>query len=139
MWEYEYSAEAEVTPHAVWKLWADPLGWHTWNEGVGEVEVHGPFAVGTTFTMTPPGQDEILMTITEVTEDKAWVDVFEAPGLKVTTYHLIEDSGAGRTKVTYLCEITGAAGDEVGPRIGPDICADFPEVVDQLLVHAASA
>ena len=138
MWKYEYSAEAEVTPRAVWKLWADPMSWHTWNEGAGEVEVHGPFAVGTTFTMTPPGQDEIRMTITEVVEDKAWVDLFEAPGLAVTTYHLIEDLGEGRTKVTYRTEITGAAGDEVGPRIGPEICADFPDVVDKLLAHAAA-
>jgi hypothetical protein len=137
MWDYEYSAEAEVTPNAVWTLWADPLGWHTWNEGVGEVELHGPFEAGTKFTMTPPGQDAIHMTITEVVPDKAWIDVCEVPGLVITTYHLIEDRGAGRTKVTYRTEITGEAAEHVGPELGPQICADFPDVVGKLLELAA--
>lgn len=139
MWDYEFSAAAEVTPKAVWTLWADPRSWHTWNDGVGEVEVHGPFAAGTAFTMTPPGEDTIHMTITEVTPHRAWVDVCEVPGLVITTYHLIDDLGDGRTKVTYRTEITGEAADEVGPEIGPQICADFPDVVTKLLTVAASA
>ncbi|MEY9930395.1 hypothetical protein ABH926_005040 [Catenulispora sp. GP43] len=139
MWEYEYSATAEVTPNAVWTLWADPLGWHAWNDGVGEVELHGPFAAGTEFTMTPPGEDTIRMRITEVVPDKAWIDVCEVPGMLITTHHLIEDLGAGRTKVTYRTEITGEAADQVGPEIGPQICADFPDVVGKLLALAADA
>lgn len=139
MWDYEYSATAEVTPNAVWTLWADPLGWHAWNDGVGEVEVHGPFAAGTAFTMTPPGQDTIHMTITEVVPDQAWTDVCEFPGLLITTRHLIDDLGGGRTKVTYRTEITGEAAAEVGPELGPQICADFPDVVTKLLAMAASA
>jgi uncharacterized protein YndB with AHSA1/START domain len=139
MWEYEYSATAEVTPNAVWTLWSDPLGWHAWNDGVGEVELHGPFAAGTEFTMTPPGEDTIRMRITEVVPDKAWIDVCEMPGLLITTHHLIEDLGAGRTKVTYRTEITGEAADQVGPEIGPQICADFPDVVGKLLALAAGA
>ena len=139
MWNYEFSAEADVTPHAVWTLWADPLGWHTWNEGAGLVELHGPFAAGTEFTMTPPGQDPIHMTITEVVPDKAWVDVCEFPGLVIPTHHLIEDLGSGRTKVTYRTEITGDAAAEIGPELGPQICADFPDVVGKLLETAAEA
>jgi uncharacterized protein YndB with AHSA1/START domain len=139
MWDYEYSAEAKVSAHAVWTLWADPLGWHTWNEGAGKVELDGPFAAGTRFTMTPPGEDPIQMTITEVVPDRAWIDVCEWPGLVITTHHLIEEMGGGRTKVTYRTEITGAAADEAGPELGPQICADFPEVVGKLLELAASA
>ena len=139
MWEYEYSAEAEVAPHTVWQLWADPLGWHAWNDGVGEVEMQGPFAAGSAFTMTPPGQDTIHMTIAEVVEDASWIDVAQGPGVVITTYHLIEDLGGGRTKVTYRTEITGPDADEIGPQFGPEICADFPEVVGKLLALAAAA
>lgn len=139
MWEYEYSAEAEVAPSAVWALWTDPLGWHAWNDGVGEVAVQGPFAAGSTFTMTPPGQDTIHMTITSVVENESWVDVAEGPGVLVTTYHQIADLGDGRTRVTYRTEITGDAADEVGPEFGPEICADFPDVVGKLLALAAGA
>ncbi|GAA2031655.1 SRPBCC family protein [Catenulispora yoronensis] len=139
MWEYEVTAEAEVSAQAVWQLWADPLGWHAWNDGVGEVELNGPFAAGSTFTMVPPGQDKILMTLTEVTEGRAFVDVAEGPGIVVTTHHLIDDLGDGRTRVTYRTEITGDAADELGPRIGPEICGDFEDVVAKLLTLAAAA
>ena len=138
MWEYEFSAEAEVTPQAVWKLWADPLAWHTWNDGVGEVTLDGPFAVGTSFTMTPPGQDPITLTLTEVVENETFVDVAEAPGLTITTVHRIADLGAGRARVTYRTEITGEAADAVGPELGPQICGDFPDVVARLLTLAAA-
>ncbi|NUP51534.1 MAG: polyketide cyclase [Catenulispora sp.] len=138
MWEYEFTAEADVTPQAVWTLWGDPLGWHTWNDGVGEVELHGPFAAGTTFTMTPPGQDPITLTLTEVVENKSFIDVAEAPGLTITTFHRIEDLGGGRTRVSYRTEITGEAADTVGPELGPQICGDFPDVVGKLLALAAA-
>ena len=98
-----------------------------------------PAVQGTGFTMTPPGEDAIHMTITEVVPDRAWIDVCEVPGLLITTYHLIEDLGGGRTKVTYRTEITGEAADEAGPEVGPQICADFPDVVGNLLKLAAAA
>lgn len=139
MWEYEFTAEAGVTPQAVWKLWGDPLGWHTWNDGVGEVVLHGPFTAGTTFTMTPPGQDPITMTLTEVVENESFIDVAEGPGLTITTFHRIQDLGGGRTRVGYRTEITGEAADTVGPELGPQICGDFPDVVGKLLTLAATA
>jgi hypothetical protein len=138
MWEYEFTAEAEATPQALWQLWADPLGWHTWNDGVGEVVMDGPFAVGTSFTMTPPGQEPVTLRLTEVVENESFVDVAEAPGLTITTVHRITDLGAGRSRVTYRTEITGEAADTVGPELGPEICGDFPDVVAKLLSLAAA-
>lgn len=137
MWDYEFTAEAEVTPQAVWKLWADPLNWHTWNDGVGDISMDGPFEEGVTIVMTPPGQDPVELTLTVVTENRAFVDVAVAPGITIITQHLIEDLGGGRTRVTYRTEIVGDAADELGPQIGPEICADFPDVVGKLLVAAA--
>ncbi|GAA2010493.1 SRPBCC family protein [Catenulispora yoronensis] len=138
MWEYEYSVEAEVEPRAVFGLWTDAENWHTWNDGVGAVEVHGPFAAGTEFTMTPPGQDTVTMLIADVTEDRGFTDVnIEFDDVVITTFHRIEDLGAGLTRVTYRTEITGDAADTVGAEVGPLICADFPDVVDALVARAA--
>jgi hypothetical protein len=140
MWEYEFSIEAEVAPETVFQLWIDAANWHTWNDGVGEVEVRGPFAPGTEFTMTPPGQDPITMLITEVAENKGFTDVnTEIEGLVITTCHRIEELSGGLTRVTYRTEITGDAADELGPEFGPQICADFPDVVTNLVASAAKS
>jgi uncharacterized protein YndB with AHSA1/START domain len=138
MWEYEYSVETDAKPEAVFRLWTDAENWHTWNDGVGEVDVQGPFAAGTTFTMTPPGQPTVTMQISEVTENQGFTDVnTEFDGLVITTFHRIEELSGGRTRVTYRTEITGDAADTVGAEVGPMICADFPDVVEALVARAA--
>ena len=140
MWEYEHSVEAEVAPETVFRLWTDAANWHTWNDGVGDVEVRGPFAAGTEFTMTPPGQDTITMLIAEVVENEGFTDVnSEVEGLVITTFHRIEQLDGGLTRVTYRTEITGEAADELGPEFGPQICADFPDVVANLVALAAKS
>ena len=66
MWEYEYSAETTAAAEVLWRHWTDMAAWPAWNAGIETIEVGGPFQVGTTFTMTPPGEDPIPMTLTEV-------------------------------------------------------------------------
>jgi hypothetical protein len=58
-------------------------------------------------------------------------------GAVVTTVHRLEPLDDGGTRVTYRTEITGADADELGPKIGPDITADFPDVVAALIARAA--
>jgi hypothetical protein len=40
--------------------------------------------------------------------------------------------------VTYRMEITGPAADTLGPEIGPQISADFPETMAALVERAES-
>jgi Polyketide cyclase / dehydrase and lipid transport len=55
MWQYERSIETTAAPDAVWRVWSDVAAWPRWNDGIETITSHGPFEVGTTFTMTPPG------------------------------------------------------------------------------------
>ena len=66
MWEYEYSHQTSATPEALWRHWADMPAWPQWNDGIETIDVEGPFAVGTTFTMTPPGDEPIRMRLVEI-------------------------------------------------------------------------
>ena len=50
----------------------------------------------------------------------------------VRTEHKVERAAANRTRIVYRTEITGPAADQAGPQIGPEITADFPEVVAAL-------
>ena len=34
-------------------------GWKTWNAGIEHIDIDGPFAAGTWFTMKPPGEDPL--------------------------------------------------------------------------------
>lgn len=133
MWEYEHVAEAEVSAEAIWRLWADVPGWGSWHADIESISVDGPFAAGSTISMRPIGQDDVLLRLTEVVENTSFVDEATAEGLVVTTDHRLDELGAGRVRVTYRMQITGPAAQALGPEIGPQITADFPASVAGLI------
>jgi uncharacterized protein YndB with AHSA1/START domain len=136
MWEYEYSLETGAPATAIWRHWSDPAGWPAWNAGIATIRIDGPFAAGTSFTMTPPGQEPITMRLTEVVAGSAFTDEMDAGDFVVTTVHRLEPGPAGGTRIVYRTEITGAAADRVGPEIGPAITGDFPAVLAALATVA---
>ena len=135
MWEYEHAIETDADPATLWRYWSDVTTWPTWNAGVREVSIEGPFAAGTAFTMTGPDGEPIRMTLTDVVPGERFTDVMDGGDVVVTTVHRLEPVG-GRTRVVYRTEITGSAVDVVGPELGPAITADFPEVLDALVAAA---
>ncbi|MFF7240870.1 polyketide cyclase [Streptomyces collinus] len=132
MWEYEHSIETSAAPEAIWRLWADVENWGTWNAEIEKIETDGPFVAGTQITMTPPGDDPVLLRIAEAVEDELFVDEARFDGLLLRTVHRIDRIDRNRIRVTYRMEITGTGADEVGPQIGPGITADWPETMASL-------
>jgi uncharacterized protein YndB with AHSA1/START domain len=139
MWEYEYSLETAATAAAVWRHWSDVAAWPRWNEGIESITIHGPFAVGTAFTMTPPGEEPISMQLTEIVEGELFTDEADGGDFVVRTIHRLLPAAEGRTRIIYRTEITGPAADHVGPQAGPAITADFPQVLAALAALAERA
>jgi uncharacterized protein YndB with AHSA1/START domain len=133
MWEYEQSVETNAAPEALWRHWSSMAEWPQWNAGIEKIDIDGPFAVGTVFTMTPPGDDPIRMCLTEVVPGKLFTDEMDAGDFVVRTVHRLEPTVTGKTRVIYRTEITGPAADQVGPQLGPAITADFPDVLAALV------
>ncbi|MGF7236816.1 MAG: SRPBCC family protein [Frankia sp.] len=136
MWEYEHGVETTATPEALWRRWSDVAAWPEWNEGIEKIEIGGPFTVGTTFTMTPPGEDPIEMRLVDIVPGELFTDEMDAGDFAVRTVHRLERLPGGRTRVVYRTEITGPAAAQVGPELGPAITADFPDVVAALVALA---
>src|SRR5712691_5473954 len=133
MWEYEHSVETTAAPDVVWGLWSDMAAWPQWNAGIETITVDGPFVVGTTFTMTPPGDEPIRMRLAEIVPGELFTDEMDAGDFVVRTVHRVEPAAGGRTRVIYRTEITGPAAGQAGPQLGPAITADFPEVLAALV------
>ncbi|MCP2337811.1 SRPBCC family protein [Actinomadura rupiterrae] len=138
MWEYEYSVETTASREELWRHWTDMENWPRWNEGIVTIEVDDPFAVGTTFTMTPPEGDKVKLRITEIVPGELFVDEADGGDFVVTTYHRLTPLPDGRTRITYRTEITGPLADQVGPAMGPEITGDFPDVLAALVELAES-
>lgn len=136
MWEYEHAVEADIATEAIWRLWADVPAWAAWNTDIEEISLDGPFAVGSTITMRPAGQDAVVLRLTEVLQNQSFVDEAVMGELVIRTSHRLDPISPTRLRVIYRTVISGPAADELGPQIGPQITADFPETLASLIEHA---
>ena len=130
-WSIEHSGETAAPAEAIWGLWADVPGWRDWNPDIERIEISGPFAPGTAFTMTPIGGDPVELRIAEASEPRLFVDEAVLGDVVVRTEHRVERAGE-RNRVVYRMEISGPGAEEIGPQIS----ADFPETIAALIARA---
>jgi uncharacterized protein YndB with AHSA1/START domain len=136
MWTNAQSIETAASPEAIWRLWSDVAGWPEWNADIERIEISGPFAAGSTISMTPIGQDPVELRVAEAVEPDLFVDEANLGDVVVRTIHRVERLEGDRSRVTYRMEISGPAADSVGPELGPQISADFPQTLAALVQHA---
>jgi len=136
MWKNEHSIETTATPEAVWRLWSDVPRWPEWNGDLEQAELSGPFAAGSTVTMTPHGQEPIELRIAEAAEREVFVDEAHLEEVVIRTIHRIERLDEDRIRIIYRMEITGPGADTLGPQVGPEISSDFPQVLSALAEQA---
>jgi hypothetical protein len=136
MWTNEHSIETTASPEAIWRLWSDVPGWREWIADIGQIEISGPFATGSTITMTPDGQDPVELRIAEAVEPELFVDEADLGDVVVRTAHRVERLEGDRNRIVYRMEISGPAADRVGPELGPQISGDFPDTLAALAQRA---
>ena len=139
MWTTEHSIETSAALEEIWRRWADVAGWPDWNGDIERIELVGPFAAGSRIVMTPIGEEPIELRIAEAVEPERFVDEAELGEIVVRTIHRVELLERGRARVTYRMEITGPAADTLGPQVGPEISADFPQTLAALVERAETA
>jgi hypothetical protein len=136
MWATEHSIETSAAPEGIWRLWADVAGWPEWNGDIERIELVGAFAAGSTIVMTPIGEEPIELRIAEAVEPELFVDGADLGEIVVRTTHRVQRLDPEHARVTYRMEITGPAADTLGPQIGPEISADFPQTLASLAERA---
>jgi hypothetical protein len=128
MWTHEESIEIAATPGRLWELFADVRGWRQWNAGIEHIELHGPFAVGTTFSMKLPSGEVLTSLLLGVREQAGFADETIIDGTRVVVRHELRAQPSGNTRVTYATEITGQNASEFGPLV----TGDFGDVLRAL-------
>jgi hypothetical protein len=128
MWTHEESIDITATPACIWQLFADVPGWKAWNAGIERIELHGPFAMGTTFTMQPPGVDAFVSTLIDVQEHAGFTDETVVDETRVIVEHRIEPLASGLSRVVYSTRVTGPDAEEIGPMV----TGDFGDVLRAL-------
>ena len=131
-WRSEYAIETSAAAESIWSIFRDVPGWKTWNAGIEQIDIDGPFAAGTWFTMKPPGEEALRSQLIEVRENACFVDETRVGDLVIKVAHRIEsiaDSlGPARIRVVYAVDAQGPQASEIGPAVA----SDFPDVLASL-------
>ncbi|MBP1097128.1 SRPBCC family protein [Bradyrhizobium diazoefficiens] len=132
VWRNEYTIETSANAETIWGIFRDVPGWKNWNAGIEQIDIDGPFAAGTWFTMKPPGEETLRSQLIEVRENVCFIDETRVGDLVITVAHRIEplgDSpGPARTRIVYAADARGPQASEIGPAVA----SDFPDVLASL-------
>ena len=136
MWTTQYASTTTAAPADVWAALRAKLSGAALGPESDSFEMHGPFAVGTTLTVTPQGQNPMTSTITELEPEAVYADETIFGELILTFRHRLTPSPDGGTEVVHQLEISGEGSDQVGPELGPQISGDFPVAMAELIEAA---
>jgi hypothetical protein len=136
MWTTSYEQTTTATTAAVWRALRALYSGTALGPNSDSFELHGPFAIGSELTVTPQGQDPMTSVITQLEPERVYADRTAFGGLLLTFRHDLRPLPEGGSSVTHSLEIDGAQADEVGPELGPQISADFPVAMHELLAAA---
>jgi len=131
---YAHEVEADVSAEAVWSLYDDVSTWPLWDAQAELVTRDGPFAAGTTGTMTFRGQEPLNYVLTSVESGREFTDETPLGDIVVRVSHRLQPLTSGRLRITYAAEIEGPA--EQTTALGPMITNDFPQTVAALVALA---
>jgi hypothetical protein len=138
MWTTTYEATTSASAEDVWVSLESLHSGNPLGPDSDSFELHGPFAVGTTLTVTPQGQESMQSTIVELEPERVYADQTVFGELTLTFRHRIVPFEQGGARVAHTLEISGAGSDEIGPELGPQISGDFPVAMAELLAAAES-
>lgn len=93
MWTTEHGIETTASPEAIWRVWSEVARWPGLDGDFARIEISGPFAVGSTTSMTHTGEDTVELRITEVSEPDLFVDEADLGNAVVRTVRRIDPLG----------------------------------------------
>ncbi|HEY8633761.1 MAG TPA: SRPBCC family protein [Candidatus Dormibacteraeota bacterium] len=138
MSEYGTSVVSTAPADKVWKVWSDTSTWGEWNPNVTTMELHGPFATGSTAIMHTKAGQHHKMRIVEVQAGRGFVlETNVIPGTSFRFNCRVEPVGA-ETKISQTVEVKGPLGF-LGGMLGPGVSKDFGALLSALAKKAETS
>jgi hypothetical protein len=128
---HERSMETTAPPDKVWGIWSNTATWPSWNPDVTAVSLDGPFATGTTGTMTT-GAGTHAIRLEDVTEGRAF-DLVTSP-IPATTFRFhceIAPAESG-SRISQGVTMSGLLAPVFSPLMGGRIAGSFEPILTGL-------
>ncbi len=108
VWQFEHSVECKVTRSFVWSFWTKVSNWEKIEgEAVEWIKISGPFAVGTSGSTKPTGQDAHSWEITQLDPGRSATIEIRLDSAVFTNEMMMESTGPDRTRITQVLGLYG--------------------------------
>jgi polyketide cyclase/dehydrase/lipid transport protein len=131
------SMEAQASPDRVWKIWSDVSTWPHWNPDVQAIEINGPFASGTTGTMTTRSGGSHAITLQGVEPGRSFR--LETAAIPLTRFAFrceVMPSGANASTISQSLTMHGALAPVFSAMMGKRIAESFEPILSGLKAEA---
>lgn len=135
---YGASRSTAASPEAVWRIWADPNNWSSWNSGIRSAEVDGPITEGKKGKMTTNRGSTHDVTFHDVAPGRGFSMSMAGAPLTTFTFNCeITPNGSGST-IAQNVAISGPLAFLFGPMMGNEMAKHFTPVLNDLAQSAES-
>jgi Polyketide cyclase / dehydrase and lipid transport len=130
--DYQKTKQTRATPERVWALWADVTTWPDWNPDVSAVAIDGPFASGTTGTMTTKSGGKHAITLEAVRPGRSFrLETSAMPGARFAFDCEIQASGEGSV-ISQRISMRGPMAPLFSAMMGKRIADSFEPILSGL-------
>jgi len=138
MWDKTFTKIYQnVAKEDIWKLWADVNNWPQWDQDLQYCQLDGDFIAGNSFVLKPKNGPKVEITLTEVEENKKFVNYCSFFGAKMYDAHYLEETQEG-VSVTHILSVTGPLAFLWVRLVAKKLFAEIPSQTDNLVELARS-
>jgi hypothetical protein len=132
---HQRSRQTSASPEAVWRIWSNTDTWPSWNPDVRAVSLDGPFATGTSGSMTT-GAGTHDIRLENVVSGRSF-DLVTSP-IPATTFRFhceVTPNGSGST-ISQGLSMSGLLAPVFSPLMGNRIAGSFEPILARLAQEA---
>jgi hypothetical protein len=138
MAKHERSLETSAPPESVWGIWSDTSTWTRWNPDVTAISLDGPFANGTSGSMTTKAGGTHRIQLQDVQPGRGFTLVTSPAPL--STFHFrceVAPASVG-SRISQGVSMSGLLGGLMSAMMGERIAAGFTGILGGLKKEAES-
>ncbi len=133
MWNYEYTAVAEVDLDKIWDNYQKTDTWNQWDAGIASASLKGPFQKGTEGTLLLQG-NTVPFWLEHVEKHRSFSVMANMPhnNVKMEFSHVLQKQKEG-LRITHGIVLEGDEAKKWGEIIGTELSKDIPAAVSRLV------
>jgi hypothetical protein len=137
MASHERSMETLAAPEQIWRIWSDTGTWADWNPDVRSVALNGPFANGTTGTMTTGARTHSIR-LENIVPGRSFDLVTSVLPTTTFRFHCEIEPAQPGSRISQGISMSGLLAPVFSPMMGNRIAASFQPILEGL-ARAAEA